>query len=158
MLQNLTNSVLDNIIMSMNSSNSTKKEKINNNHDSRYSNPKNSINSLTINPEDNNKSPEILNNLLKGIISLKKNDFFDYIIKMLKIMLHYKRNNIDNGNIGSNNLFDINIEDNNYLDLLYQNIFISFSKETIVRNILLKDFNKNKIIFKKKLNGNKFSS
>ena len=131
----------------MNSSNSTKKEKINITQDLKtINNHKKSIldNNLKLNIKDNISS-EILNNVLKGIISLKKNDIFDYIIKMLKIILYnYKGNNIINGN---NFIFEINVEDN-ALNLLYQNIFQVYTNETIVRNILMKDFNNNKKIFK----------
>ena len=150
-LQNLTNPILDNIIMNINSSSSTKKERININQEFRHSNPKINFSNLKLKQKDK-KSSDILNTLFKGIISLKKNDIFDYIIKMLKLMLYYYKrnntfNNINNGN-GNNFGSEIIIDDNNYLDLLYQNIFHTFSKETIVRNILMKDFNKNKKIFK----------
>ena len=77
----------------MNSSNSSKKEKINNSPSIKNIN--NSKKTIGINNLksiiNNNISSEILTTIIKGIISLKKNDIFDYIIKMLKIILHYYR-------------------------------------------------------------------
>ena len=95
-IKNLSNSEFENILINMNSSNSSKKEKINNSPNfqiKNYSNKKVIINNLKA-KIDNNISKNILTITLKGIISLKKNDIFDYLIKLLKLILYnYKGNN-----------------------------------------------------------------
>ena len=128
----------------MNSSNSSKKEKINNSPSIKNIN--NTKKTIAINNLksiiNNNISSEILTTIIKGIISLKKNDIFDYIIKILKIILYYYKDKEKYKKNINNEL------DNNVLNLLYQNISKIFNKDTLVKNILLNDFNKNKKIFK----------
>ena len=137
----------------MNSSNSSKKEKINNSPGIRnITNTKKTImvNNLKSNINNNgmNISTEILTTILKGIISLKKNDIFDYIIKMLKLILFYYKDNNSNINKNINNfIYEFNIDDN-IINLLYQNIFQVFNKETLARKILMNDFNNSKKIFR----------
>lgn len=132
----------------MNSSNSSKKEKINNSP--RFKNLNFTKKTLVLNKSKlslrkMNISSEILTALLKGIISLKKNDFFDYIIKMLKLILFYYKGN----NTMKRNNFEYEFNsDENVLNLLYQNIFQVYTKETFIRKILMNDFNNNKKIFK----------
>ena len=95
--------------------------------------------------KNNNISSDILTDILKGIISLKNNNLFDYIIKMLKLILYYYKGN----NIISRNsyAYELNSDDNT-LNILYKNIFEMFSKETNIRQMLMNDFNNNKIFFK----------
>ena len=137
----------------MNSSNSSKKEKINNSPSLRnINNTKKTImvNNLKSNINNNgmNISTEILTTTLKGIISLKKNDIFDYIIKMLKLIFFYYKDNNSNINKNINNfIYEFNIDDN-IINLIYQNIFQVFNKETLARKILMNDFNNSKKIFR----------
>ena len=146
-IKNFTNSAFENII-NMNSSKSTKKEKINNVQ--VFQNLNNSkktliINNSKISLKKINKSSEILTDILRGIISLKKNNLFDYVIIMLKIFLYYyKGNNIISRN---NFLYELDSDDN-ALNLFYQNIFQVLMKETHARQMLMNDFNNNKYIFK----------
>ena len=60
---------------------------------------------------------------------------------MLKLILfYYKVNNYDiNKNI-NNFIYEFNINDN-IINLLFQNIFQVFNKETFARKILMIDFN-----------------
>jgi hypothetical protein len=146
-IKNFTNSAFENII-NINSSKSSKKEKINNVQ--VFQNLNNSkktliINNSKISLKKIDKSSEILTDILRGIISLKKNDLFDYIIIMLKLILYYYKGN----NIISRNsfLYELNLDDG-ALNLLYQNIFKVLEKEAYIRQILINDFNNNKYIFK----------
>ena len=146
-IKNFTNSAFENII-NINSSKSSKKEKINNVQ--VFQNLNNSkktliINNSKISLKKIDKSSEILTDILRGIISLKKNDLFDYIIIMLKLILYYYKGN----NIISRNsfLYELNLDDS-ALNLLYQNIFKVLEKEAYIRQILINDFNNNKYIFK----------
>ena len=90
-VKNFTCSAFENLIINLNSSNSSKKEKINNSPSIKKIN--NSNKTIAINNLksiiNNNISSEILTAIFKGIISLKKNDIFDYIIKTLKLVLLY---------------------------------------------------------------------
>ena len=95
--------------------------------------------------KNNNISSDILTDILKGIISLKNNNLFDYIIKMLKLILYYYKGN----NIISRNSYinELNSDDST-LNILYKNIFEMFSKEINIRQLLMNDFNNNKNFFK----------
>ena len=97
----------------MNSSNSNKKEKKNNSPSLRnINNSKKSkiVDNLKLSMNDK-KSSEILTTILKGIISLKNNNVFDYIIKLLKLILYYYKSNINIVNI-NNNTYEMNIDEN----------------------------------------------
>lgn len=95
--------------------------------------------------KNNNISSDILADILKGIISLKNNNLFDYIIKMLKLILYYYKGN----SIISRNSYTYEINsDDNALNILYKNIFEMFSKETNIRQMLKNDYNNNKNVFK----------
>ena len=101
--KNITNSAFENIIINKNSSNSSNKEKkkISPNIKNANSSKKSLLanNSKLSLFKKNNLSSNILDELLKGIISLKKNNFFDYIIRMLKLTLfYYKNNSVNNRN------------------------------------------------------------
>ena len=123
----------------MNSSNSLKKEKKNNASSSQ------SLNKSKLLMKNNNISSDILADILKGIISLKNNNLFDYIIKMLKLILYYYKGN----NIISRNSYSYELNsDDNALNILYKNIFEMFSKEAKIRQMLMNDFNSNKNVFK----------
>ena len=143
--KNTTNSALENIIINKNSSNSSNKEKKNISPSIKNINSSKKIlianNSKLSLLKNNNISSDILDELLKGIISLKKNNIFDYIINMLKLTLfYYKNNNVNN----KNNL----VIDDTSVNLVYQNIFQAYKKDTYARKILMNDFNNNKQIFK----------
>ena len=143
--KNITNSAFENIIINKNSSNSSNKEK--KNISPNIKNANSSKKALLANNsklslfKKNNLSSNILDELLKGIISLKKNNFFDYIIRMLKLTLFYYKNNSVNNR---NNL----VIDETSINLVYQNIFQAYKKDTYARKILMNDFNNNKQIFK----------
>ena len=143
--KNVTNSAFENIIINKNSSNSSNKEKKNISPNTKNINSSKKAlkanNSKLSLLKKNNISSDILDDLLKGIISLKKNNFFDYIIIMLKLTLFYYKNiNVNN----RNNL----IIDDISVNLIYQNIFQAYKKDTYARKILMNDFNNNKQIFK----------
>jgi len=123
----------------VNSSNSLKKEKKNNASSSQ------NLNKSKLLMKNNNISSDILTDILKGIISLKNNNLFDYIIKMLKLILYYYKGN----NIISRNSYinELNSDDST-LNILYKNIFEMFSKEINIRQLLMNDFNNNKNFFK----------
>ena len=138
-IKNFTNSAFENIIINVNSSNSLKKEKVN------YASSSQNLNKSKLLMKNNNISSDILADILKGIISLKNNNLFDYIIKMLKLILYYYKGN----NIISRNSYNYEINsDDNALNILYKNIFEKFSKETNIRQMLMNDFNNNKNVFK----------
>ena len=143
--KNATNSAFENIIINKNSLNSSNKEK--KNISPNIKNVNSSKKALKANNsklfllKQNNISSDVLNELLKGIISLKKNNFFDYIIRILKLTLFYYKNNSVNNR---NNL----VIDDTSVNLVYQNIFQVYKKDTYARKILMNDFNNNKQIFK----------
>ena len=123
----------------MNSSNSLKKEKLNNASNSQNSNKSKLL------FKNNNISSDILIDILKGIISLKNNNLFDYIIKLLKLILYYYKGN----NIISRNSYTYELNsDYNAINILYKNIFDMFPKETNIKQILMNDFNNNKNVYK----------
>ena len=67
---------------------------------------------------------------------------------MLKLILFYYKDNNSNINKNINNfIYEFNIDDN-IINLLYQNIFQVFNKETLARKILMNDFNNSKKIFR----------
>ena len=80
--KNVTNSAFENIIINKNSSNSSNKEKKNISPNTKNINSSKKAlkanNSKLSLLKKNNISSDILDDLLKGIISLKKNNFFDY--------------------------------------------------------------------------------
>ena len=143
--KNSTISAFENNIINKNSSNSSNKEK--KNKSPSIKNLNSSKKTLLANNskisllKKNNNSSNILDELLKGIISLKKNNFFDYIIRMLKLILfYYKSNSVDK----RNNL----ILDDTSVNIAYQNIFQSYKKDTYARKILTNYFKNNKQILK----------
>lgn len=126
-IKNFTCSLFENLIINKNFSSSSKKEKINNSPSlKKINNTKKTILINNLNSKiNNNKISEILTTILKGIISLKKNDLFDYILKMLKIILYYYKGN-KKINLNDYNQ-DFNLDDS-FLYLLYRYIFQALIK------------------------------
>ena len=152
MIKNFKNNAFENLIIHLNSSNSSKKENPSKNKSLRgMYNPKQTIVLNNLKTQKNNcnsyycnntNTSEMLTTLLRGLISLKQNNLFDYIIKLLNLIL-------------CSSLTDTKHEENNgaednFLNCVYQQILQIFSTENKVIKNLITEFNNDKKILKNK--------